>query len=76
MEFNTDNLYIGYKKVVYKIDDKLGICIRDEFGGYEGQEIYLRELTPCSNGNHETIEDLKERFNKYVKNRNYANLGM
>jgi hypothetical protein len=72
---NKENLYIGNNKVLYKIYNNIGICIRDTFGGCLGKEIYIgSDYKQCSIGSEETLKELKEMHNKYVKNRTYSKL--
>lgn len=71
MSFNKHNLYLGNSKVVYRISDNVGICLRDSFGGALGKEIYLREMKPCCEGSEETLKDLEDLYNRYVRNRQY-----
>lgn len=72
MTFNKENLYIGNNKVIYKIFNNTGICLRDSFGGNLGKEIYIsNDYKQCSNGSEETLKELEDSFNKYIKNRTY-----
>lgn len=76
MQFDKNNLYLGNKRTIYKINNNTGICLRDRFGSAEGFEIYLdSDYRKCSEGSDETLRELEERFNKLVKNKTYQNLG-
>lgn len=71
MTFNKYQLYLGNSKVVYRIAENVGICLRDSFGGALGKEVFLKDMRPCCEGSEETLKDLEDLYNRYVRNRQY-----
>lgn len=71
MTFNKHQLYLGNSKVVYRIAENIGICLRDSFGGALGKEVFLNGMRPCCEGSEETLKELEELYNRYVKGRQY-----
>lgn len=71
MSFNKYQLYLGNSKVVYRIAENIGICLRDSFGGALGKEVFLKDMRPCCEGSEETLKELEDLYNRYVKGRQY-----